>query len=108
MVNGLFKIRKLSKVQNHDQIVLIVWVKDEQTGLHICAKRICDRLRTFDIIDQKACRSYGEQDSRTLCVQMSYISSPQSEKVVAYRRVLLVRIRMLCPIASWFPCLYVN
>jgi hypothetical protein len=61
MVNGLFKIGKWSKVQNHDQIVLIVLVKDEQTCLHICAKRICDRLRTFAIIDQKTCRSYGEQ-----------------------------------------------
>jgi hypothetical protein len=63
MVNGLFKIRKLSKVHNHNQIVLIFLVTDEQTGLHICAKRICDRTSYFEIIDQKACRSYGEQDS---------------------------------------------
>jgi hypothetical protein len=31
MVNGLFKIRKWSKVHNNDLIVLIVLVKDEQT-----------------------------------------------------------------------------
>jgi hypothetical protein len=64
-VNGLFQIRKWSKVHNNDQTVLIFWVKDEQTCLHICAgKRICDRLRTFDIIDQMACRSSGEQDTK--------------------------------------------
>jgi hypothetical protein len=62
-VNGLFQIRELSKVHNNDQTVLIFWVKDEQTGLHICAKRICDRPRRYVIIEQKACRSYGEQDS---------------------------------------------
>jgi hypothetical protein len=62
-VNGLSQIRKWSKVHNNEQTVLIFWVKDEQTCLYIRAKRICDRLRTFDIIDQKACRSYGEQDS---------------------------------------------
>jgi hypothetical protein len=66
MVNGLFKIRKWSKEQNHDQIVLIFLVKDEQTGLHICAKQICDRSSRFEIIDQNACRSYDEQDSRPL------------------------------------------
>jgi hypothetical protein len=47
--------------------VLIFWVNDEQTGLHICAKKNCDRFRSFDIIDQKACRSYGEQDSSDYC-----------------------------------------
>jgi hypothetical protein len=62
-VNGLFQIGKWSKVHNNDQTLLIFWVKDEQTCLHICAKRICDRLHIFDIIDQNACRSYGEQDS---------------------------------------------
>jgi hypothetical protein len=61
-VNGLF-IRTWSKVHNNDQTVLVFWVKDEQTGLHICAKQICDRPSCFDIIEQKACRSYGEQDS---------------------------------------------
>jgi hypothetical protein len=34
------------------------WVKDEQTCLHICAKRICDRPRRFVIIERTACRSY--------------------------------------------------
>jgi hypothetical protein len=61
MVNGLFKITKW------DQIVLIFEVKDEQTGLQICAKLICDRWCSFEIIDQKACRSYGEQDSTKVC-----------------------------------------
>jgi hypothetical protein len=42
--------------------------------LHICAKRICDRLLTFDIIDQKACRSYGEQDSRSVTKLQVYFS----------------------------------
>jgi hypothetical protein len=65
-VNDLFQIRKWSKIHNNDQTVLIFGVKDEQTCLHICAKRMCDRLCTVDIIDQKACRSYGEQDSRPL------------------------------------------
>jgi hypothetical protein len=55
-VNGLFKIRSWSKVHNNDQTVLIFGVKDEQTGLHICAKRIFDRPRRFVIIEQKACR----------------------------------------------------
>jgi hypothetical protein len=62
-VNGLFQIRKGSKVHNNAQIILIVLVNDEQTGSHICAKRICDRSSRFEIIDQNACRSYGEQDS---------------------------------------------
>jgi hypothetical protein len=61
MVNGLFKIRKTSKVHNNDQIVLIF--KDQYTGLHICAKGICDRSSTFEIIEQNACRSYDEQHS---------------------------------------------
>jgi hypothetical protein len=65
-VNVPFQIRKWSKVHHNDQTVLIFGVKDEQTCLHICAKRICDRLLTFDIIDQMACRSYGEQDSSVL------------------------------------------
>jgi hypothetical protein len=39
------------------------FLHQEQTGLHICAKRTCDRSCIFEIIDQKACRSYGEQDS---------------------------------------------
>jgi hypothetical protein len=56
MVNGLFKIRKSSKVCNNDQIVLILLFKDEQTGLHICAKRIYDRSNSFEIIEQKVCR----------------------------------------------------
>jgi hypothetical protein len=63
MVNGLFKIRKTSKVHNNDQIVLIFQFKDEQTGLHKCAKVICDWSSSFEIIEQNACRSYDEQDS---------------------------------------------
>jgi hypothetical protein len=63
-VKSAFKIRKWSKVHNNDQIVLNFLVKDEQTGLHICAKRICDRLSSFEIIHQKVCQSYGEQYSR--------------------------------------------
>jgi hypothetical protein len=63
-VKFALKIRKWSKVHNNDQIVLIFYVKDEQIGLHIYAKRICDRSSTFELIHQKACRSYGEQDSR--------------------------------------------
>jgi hypothetical protein len=79
MVNGLFKIRTLSKVLVHtnDQIVLIVLVKDEETGLHMCAKRIFDRSSSFEIIDQKACRSYGEQAS-------SYIYSISSLKLYTF------------------------
>jgi hypothetical protein len=57
-----FKIRKWSKVHNNDQIVLNFSVKDEQTGLHICAKGMCERSSSFEIIDQNACRSYDEQD----------------------------------------------
>jgi hypothetical protein len=72
-VNGLFQIRKFSKVHTNDQTVLILLVKDEQTCLHICAKRIWDRLLTFDIIDQKASRSYGKQDSiHKWCVMILY------------------------------------
>jgi hypothetical protein len=56
-VHGLFKIRKRSKVHNKDQIIPIFQVKDEQTGLHICAKRVCDRPSSFVIIEQKACRA---------------------------------------------------
>jgi hypothetical protein len=41
----------------------LVFINDEQTGLHICAKQICDRPSSFVIIEQKACRSYDEQDS---------------------------------------------
>jgi hypothetical protein len=37
--------------------------KDVKANLHICAKRICDRTSSFEIIDQKAYRSYGAQDS---------------------------------------------
>jgi hypothetical protein len=62
-VNGIFKIREWSKVHNNDQTVLICLGNDEHTGLHICAKRICDRPRRFVVIEQKACRSYGKQDS---------------------------------------------
>jgi hypothetical protein len=29
----------------------------------MCAKRICDLSNSFEIIHQKACRSYDEQDS---------------------------------------------
>jgi hypothetical protein len=70
-VKSPFKIRTWSQVHSYDQIALNFWVKDEQTGLHICATRICDRSRTFDIIDQNACRSYGEQDSNHVlnCIQ---------------------------------------
>jgi hypothetical protein len=66
MVNVLFEIRKWSKVHNNNQIVLMCYAMDQHTGLHICTKRICDRSSSFTIIHQKACRSYGEQDS-SLC-----------------------------------------
>jgi hypothetical protein len=33
--------------------------------LHICATRICFRSSNLEIIHQKACRIYGEQDSRS-------------------------------------------
>jgi hypothetical protein len=84
MVNGLFKIRTWSQVHSYDQIVLIFWVKDEQTGLHICAKQICDRSRTCDIIDQKACRSYGEQDSNSLQPVRFIMPSPFPVNVLFY------------------------
>jgi hypothetical protein len=45
-----FKIRKCSKVHKQKQIVLIVLVKDEHTGLHSFAKRICDRLCSFILL----------------------------------------------------------
>jgi hypothetical protein len=61
MVNGLFKIRTSSKTDNSNQIVQIFQFNDEQTGQHICAKGICDRSSCFEIIQQKPCRSYGEQ-----------------------------------------------
>jgi hypothetical protein len=50
--------------QDNRRIVPIFWFEYEQIGLHICAKLFCDRSCIFEIIDQKACRSYGEQDSR--------------------------------------------
>jgi hypothetical protein len=51
------------KTQANRRIVPIFLFKDEQIGLHICAKRICDRSCICELIDQQACRSYGEQDS---------------------------------------------
>jgi hypothetical protein len=45
--------------------------KDEQIGLHTCDKRICDRSSSFEIIHQKAWRSYGEQDSKRLNARAS-------------------------------------
>jgi hypothetical protein len=52
-VHGLFQIRTWSNVHNNDQTVLIFLVKDEHAGLHICAKRICDRPRRLVIIEQR-------------------------------------------------------
>jgi hypothetical protein len=54
---------KLEKRLKYTIIGLICQFKDEQTGLHICAKGIYDRSSGFEIIEQKACRSYDEQDS---------------------------------------------
>jgi hypothetical protein len=62
-VKSAFKTVKSHKTLTNHRIVLIFYIKDEQTGLHICAKRICDWQSSFVIIEQKACRSYGEQDS---------------------------------------------
>jgi hypothetical protein len=52
-----------STFQTNRLIVTMFYLKYEQTGLHICAKRIYDRSSSFKIIHQKACRSYGEHDS---------------------------------------------
>jgi hypothetical protein len=64
-VNSAFKTVKSHKTLINRRIVTIFLFKDEQTGLHIFAKRICDWSSSFKIIHQKACRSYGEQDSST-------------------------------------------
>jgi hypothetical protein len=62
-IKSPFKTVKSHKTPTNRRIVPIQGFKDEQTGLHICAKRICDWSSSFKIIYQKACRSYGEQDS---------------------------------------------
>jgi hypothetical protein len=55
LVNGLFKMRKSSKILKNDLIVLKFQFKDEQTSLDICAKRFCDRSSCFEMIPQMAC-----------------------------------------------------
>jgi hypothetical protein len=64
-------MRKSSKILNNNRFVLIFQFKDEHTGIHICAKGICDRSSSFEIIHQKACRSYGEQDSSHMYYQLA-------------------------------------
>jgi hypothetical protein len=55
------------KLENGLKYIIIIrlfWcLVNGWTGLEIYAKRICDRSSIFEIIDEKACRSYGEQDS---------------------------------------------
>jgi hypothetical protein len=58
-------MRKWYQIQNYDQIFLKFHFEDEQPCVHICAKRICDLSSSFEMIPQKACSSYGEQDSST-------------------------------------------
>jgi hypothetical protein len=62
-VNSVFKTVTSHKTLNNRRIVSIVYIKAEQTGLHICAKRICDRSSSFEIIHHIAWRCYGKQDS---------------------------------------------
>jgi hypothetical protein len=51
------------------------------TLVYICAKGICDRSCSFEIIDQKACRRYGDQDSSgEVCALQSYVSSGVTNK----------------------------
>jgi hypothetical protein len=53
-VKSPYKNAKSHKTLTNRRIVTIVEINDEQTGLHIYAKRICDRSRIFVIIHQKA------------------------------------------------------
>jgi hypothetical protein len=67
-VKSAFKFVKSHKTRTNRRIVTILLFKDEQTVFfftYICAKGICDRSSSFEIIYQKACRSYGKQDSST-------------------------------------------
>jgi hypothetical protein len=62
-VKSAFKSVKSRNTLTNRRIVTIVYFNYYLTGLHICAKHMCDLSSSFNIIYQKACRSYGEQDS---------------------------------------------
>jgi hypothetical protein len=59
-VQSAFKTVKSHTILTTRRMVTHSLFKEEQTGLHICAKRIWGRSSSFKSIHQKACRSYGE------------------------------------------------
>jgi hypothetical protein len=59
-------------------MVTVFQFKDEQTGLHMCAKQICDRSSSFKIIQKTACSSYGELDNKWVSGVCVWLSMEQS------------------------------